>query len=192
MLTIIGLGNPGDRYEGTRHNVGFEVIEALAKQLGETHWHRQKHLLNSDEIAFQFRGEKIQLIKPGTYMNESGHVVEALMQKHGLDRERLWVIHDDTEFPFGEVRIKHGGTSGGHNGIKSIDNEIGPDYWRIRIGIGRPEHHDHDLAEYVLSKFSSDERLELGAIVDRVVSYLIKSMEEQLEPNTFNAKEKNN
>jgi PTH1 family peptidyl-tRNA hydrolase len=187
MLTIIGLGNPGNQYEGTRHNVGFDVVDSLAKRLGETDWRRQKHLLNSEAIVFRFRGETIQLVKPATYMNESG-LVAAALKKQGLDCERLWVIHDDTEIPFGEVRVKFGGTSGGHNGIKSIDNEIGPNYWRIRIGVGRPQNSQNDLADYVLSKFSATERRELPVIIDRVVSYLIKLMEEQIEAITFNAK----
>lgn len=180
MITIVGLGNPGERYDGTRHNIGYQVVATLAHRLGETTWSHQKHLLHSEVVNAHFRGEKIQLIKPGTYMNESGLVISALLEKHGLDLERLWVIHDDTEFPFGEVRVKHGGTSGGHNGIKSIDDEIGSEYWRIRIGVGRPESKDHDLSEYVLGKFTTEERELVSLVVDRVVSYLIKSMEDEI------------
>lgn len=191
MLTIVGLGNPGDRYDGTRHNIGYEVVEALAHRLGETDWQRQRHLLNSEQLHCIFRSQRLCLIKPGTYMNESGHAIDAYRRKHGLDLERLWVIHDDTEIPFGEIRVKRGGTSGGHNGIKSLDEEVGSEYWRIRVGIGRPAEANYDLAAYVLAHFSSSERAALTGIVDRTVSYLIKFMEDQIEAITFDAKKDN-
>ncbi|QQG50026.1 MAG: aminoacyl-tRNA hydrolase [Candidatus Berkelbacteria bacterium] len=184
MKAIIGLGNPGRKYDRTRHNIGFRIVEALVHKLhGEFN--------EGGYIPAQyFKSGDVEILKPLTYVNESGVVANKIKQKHGLDHEDIWVIHDDVEIPFGEVRVKLGGSSGGHNGIKSIDEAIGPEYWRIRVGVGRDAKFV-ELADYVLAPFTEEEEKELGSVIDRVVSYLIQSIDEQnLSAITFNAKEK--
>lgn len=167
MLAVVGLGNPGKEYTNTRHNVGTMVIEALENQ----------------EIG----SNSCCLFKPDTYVNNSGEAVARLMREETITPEDIIVVHDDTEIPFGEIRVKFGGTSGGHNGIKSIDDAIGPDYWRVRVGVGRPENRNFDLADYVLAAFTAEELRQLPDIIDRVTEYLLESINEGIQPITLNA-----
>lgn len=185
MLVIVGLGNPGEKYESTRHNVGFRVLDRLASELNV-------EFEDSKYIPAQFaENGNLELIKPKTYVNESGKAVSAVQAKHTVELENFWVVHDDTEIPLGEIRIKRGGTSGGHNGIKSIDETVGTDYWRVRIGVGRPADKNINLANFILSNFTTQESSELTSVIDRTVEYLIKSIADQeLQPKTFNAKTK--
>ncbi|OGD60999.1 aminoacyl-tRNA hydrolase [Candidatus Berkelbacteria bacterium RIFCSPLOWO2_01_FULL_50_28] len=183
MIVIVGLGNPGQKYDKSRHNLGFVTIGATTNKL---ELELKKSKFTSTMYA---RGDDFELIAPLTYVNESGLAVAKVQQKHGVDINDIWVIHDDTEIPFGEVRVKRGGTSGGHNGIKSIDEAIGTDYWRIRVGVGRPENHEYDLADYVLAEFSAEESKLIPAIVDRVSDFLVQSIHnKELSAQTFNAK----
>ncbi|MEK7171259.1 MAG: aminoacyl-tRNA hydrolase [Patescibacteria group bacterium] len=187
MILIIGLGNPGQKYDKNRHNLGFLTIGVLANRL-ELESKEDKYML-----AMVAKGGEYELIAPLTYVNESGLAVVKVQQKHQIELNDIWVVHDDTEIPFGEVRVKRGGTSGGHNGIKSIDEAIGTDYWRIRIGVGRPENRQFDLADYVLSDFTPEEAGELPLIIDRVTGFLVQSLKDkQLQPTTFNGTTKNN
>lgn len=180
MKLIVGLGNPGKEYTQTRHNIGFVVVDNLVKTLGVEKWQKQK----KSEVAKV--SQKLLLAKPTTFMNNSGIAVGELVNFYKLDDAEIIVVHDDTEVPFGEVRVKFGGTSGGHNGINSIDEHIGHDYWRVRVGVGRDNHFD-DLADYVLAPFTSEEQKELPTVIDRVTDYLVKSLSTQLETITFNA-----
>ena len=181
MLVIVGLGNPGERYETTRHNIGFRILDQLAIQTNLT-WETDKYL--EAEIA---KDNEYMLFKPNTYVNESGRSLHSLHDRERLDFNQLWIVHDDTEIPFGKVRVKQGGTSGGHNGIKSIDEAIGEEYYRIRVGVGRPESHQADLAEYVLQSFSDHQEGDVLVIIDQLVEFLVKSIEDrQLTATTFN------
>lgn len=194
MLLIIGLGNPGEQYEFNRHNLGYLIIDALAERLAQGNWEKDSYFFDSQFLKAQLNEHELLLMKPGTYMNESGKAVVKTAEDKELHSNSIWVIHDDTEIPFGEVRVKFGGTSGGHNGINSIDDAMSPDYWRIRVGVGRPESRKHDLADYVLANFTADERKDLNSVVDQTVSYLVESLEEgNITATSFktkNAKEK--
>ncbi len=186
VRAIIGIGNPGSKYAQTRHNIGFQVVETLRVALGSHAWQDDKGIEYAPYLDRHFI-----LIKPKAYVNESGEAIGQWLKYSPAQPEHLWVIHDDVEIPFGEVRVKQGGTSGGHNGIKSLDEVIGTDYWRIRVGVGRGGATAEDLANYVLAPFTADEEKELPAIIDRVVSYLIQSIDEQnLTTTTLHAKEK--
>lgn len=186
IRAIIGIGNPGSKYSHTRHNVGFRAIESLRVALGSHPWQDEREI----EVA-SYPEHHFLLIKPKTYVNETGDAVGHWLKYSPATPEHLWVIHDDVEVPFGEIRIKQGGTSGGHNGIKSLDEIIGADYWRIRIGVGRGQATSENLADYVLAPFTADEERELPNIIDRAVSHLIQSIDEQsLTPITIHAKEK--
>lgn len=191
MILVVGLGNPGQKYDKNRHNLGFVTIGLLTKRL-ELELKEDKYM-----PAMVAKGEEYKLIAPLTYVNESGTAVAKVQKKHKVDPSDIWVVHDDTEIPFGEVRAKRGGSSGGHNGIKSIDQAIGPDYWRIRVGVGRPpaggENRNIDLADYVLSDFTPEEAGKLPSIIDRVADFLVQSLKDkQLQPTTFNGTTKNN
>ncbi|MDO8649856.1 MAG: aminoacyl-tRNA hydrolase [Candidatus Berkelbacteria bacterium] len=188
MIAIIGLGNPGEKYDNTRHNAGFLTIGRLAVKLGtELQESKKKPAL------MYARTTDYELIVPLTYVNNSGEAVAKVQQKHNVELNDIWVVHDDTEIPFGEFRVKRGGTSGGHNGIKSIDEAIGADYWRIRIGVGRPENRNFDLADYVLSNFTSEEQKTLPSIIDQVTDYLVQSLKDkQIQAITLNGTTKNN
>lgn len=148
---IVGLGNPGDRYENTRHNMGFMTIDLLAQELGLSfNWEKTFVV----EIADTFvNGEKIFLVKPQTFMNESGRAVKPLMTYYNLDPSALTVIYDDMDSPVGRVRLRQKGSSGGQRGIKSIITHLGTEEFnRIKIGIGRPKN-GMKVVNHVLSGF---------------------------------------
>lgn len=191
MIIIAGLGNPDDEYKDTRHNIGYVVVIELCKKLGidflkQANTYRANMYLKTDQSDTE-----LVFCLPLGYMNNSGQAIRQVLDFYGDNTSKdLWVIHDDTEIPFGEVRVKFAGSSAGHNGVKSIDDTVGNKYWRIRIGVGRPKHPGYDLADYVLAPFSPDEKKQVPRVVDRVISYLIKSIQDQIESVTFNAKEK--
>jgi len=159
-MLFVGLGNPGPTYEKTRHNIGYRVIEKLvsdleAREISKTSFH-----------GALFRHGTLFFLQPTTYMNLSGKSVAAVMQFFKIEREQVAVVHDDIDLPFGAVRFKKGGGSGGHNGLKSIDETVGREYIRVRIGVGKPQYKTQ-VADYVLHAFSQEEEEE----IDRLVAY---------------------
>lgn len=164
MKLIVGLGNPGKRYEGTRHNLGFLIVDRIAAQRGIT---LDKKLHDAVVGSGTIEGEKIVLAKPQTYMNRSGSVVADLLQEFGLPPDALVVINDDLDLPFGRIRIRPSGSAGGHRGLASIAESLaGAPFCRVRVGIGRPPE-GVEPAEYVLESFSAAESEQLSDIVDR-------------------------
>ncbi len=153
IKAIIGLGNPGPKYYNNRHNIGFRVVDALADRFAGS-WH-QKGSMELAEITLH--GNQLLLIKPQTFMNSSGNVIPFL-QKKGVKPEEILVVHDELELPFGVLKLKMGGSAKGHNGLKSIIAHCGPEFMRLRFGIGRPEQREM-VPDYVLQNFSekSDE-----------------------------------
>lgn len=164
---IVGLGNPGERYARTRHNVGFQVLDHLAKRrhlsFGRA---RLQGLLARGEIE----GHQVALLKPLTYVNRSGDVVAPLLRGYGLPLDRLLVIYDDLDLPLGRIRIREQGSAGGHRGMASIIEWLGPEVPRLRVGIGRTEE---DPQEYVLSPFTVEERV----IMERVYGTIADAVE---------------
>ena len=154
-MLIVGLGNPGPEYASTRHNIGFMVIDELIKRQNA-----QKVSSSSFEgLCYKFQNTVVSsenhfLLKPLTFMNLSGHSIVAV--KKFYKQEKVVVIHDDLDLPFGTIRFKHGGGHGGHNGLRSADEKISKNYTRVRMGIGRPEHKG-EVASYVLSNFDLSE-----------------------------------
>ena len=154
-MLIVGLGNPGPEYAFTRHNIGFMVIDELIKRQNA-----QKVSSSSFEgLCYKFQNTAVSsenhfLLKPLTFMNLSGHSIVAV--KKFYKQEKVVVIHDDLDLPFGTIRFKHGGGHGGHNGLRSADEKISKNYTRVRMGIGRPEHKG-EVASYVLSNFDLSE-----------------------------------
>ena len=168
MKLIVGLGNPGEKYQNTRHNAGFVTLDALSKKL-EGSWHEdtQAQIFNS-----QINGEKVILLKPLTFMNLSGKEINKTMIKNNISAENLIIVYDDIDIPFGALRVRKGGGSAGHNGIESIIEEIGTDnFIRMRIGISAsPQTPLTDAADFVLEEFTSEEKKKLGEITEDVAT----------------------
>jgi len=158
---IVGLGNMGPDYDDTRHNVGFEVVDALAKEF-EVSFKNDKL---GDLAQFRHKGRSITLLKPSTFMNLSGKAVRYWLQKNNVKKENLLIILDDLNLPYGKLRLRGKGKDGGHNGLKSIDQlNGGNNYARLRIGIGS-DFHKGQQVDYVLGKWSSEEQDQLPTIL---------------------------
>jgi peptidyl-tRNA hydrolase, PTH1 family len=161
MRLVVGLGNPGSRYTGQRHNIGFMAVDELHRHFSLGPWRKRFDGVTAEgEIG----GERVLCLKPATFMNESGRSVLAAMQFFKLDPSALVVLHDEIDLPLGKVRMKLGGGAGGHNGLRSIDALLGPDYWRIRLGVGHPGEKEL-VRNFVLMDFDSDERPQVEKIV---------------------------
>lgn len=180
---IVGLGNPGRRYAGTRHNVGFLVVDLLAQRGG-------MHLAPNSRFRADVAegrlgplpGTRVVVAKPLTFMNDSGAAVAGVLRFYSGEIDRLVVVHDEIDIPFGSLRVKAGGGDNGHNGLRSVRGSLhSGDYTRVRIGVGRPatpdpgsatptgahSPHQRDAADWVLSDFSKDERAKLPELVER-------------------------
>ena len=168
---IVGLGNPGPSYAGNRHNVGFMAIAQLAKSCG---MHFDKRKGDARIAEGNIDGISVVLARPQTYMNASGRAVSALLDRYKLTSDDLIVIHDDLDLPVGRIRIRKGGSSGGHKGIQSIiENTGSPDFLRVRVGIGRPagdetSEHENKVIDYVLGNFDGEERAVIQKAIPRV------------------------
>ena len=164
-ILIVGLGNPGSEYIKTRHNVGFMAVDALAGDSAS--WKSEKNALTT---RMDVDGQRVILAKPQTYMNNSGVAVLALMTFYKVPLENLIVIHDDMDIAVGSLREKIGGGSAGHNGIKSIDANVGRDYRRIRIGINHPRDFDlkMDAADWVLGRFTDEELKKINTVISEI------------------------
>jgi len=185
---IVGLGNPGQTYAQTRHNVGFFVADHLATRTGSK-W--KAHKARADVAETHLAGQRVVLAKPRSYMNESGGPVSALVGYYKVDLENVIVIHDELDIEFGALRLKLGGGDSGHNGLKSIRQSTGSgDFLRVRFGIGRPPGR-MDPAAFVLKPFASSERKEVEVLVDRAADAVEALMADGLETaqNTFNARD---
>jgi len=162
MLLLVGLGNPGARYVGTRHNVGFMAVQAIAERHGIGPWRRR---FQGVACEGTLGGARVLLLLPGTYMNESGRAVAEAAHFYKLPLAGITVFHDEIELPPGKVRVKVGGGIAGHNGLRSISEHIGNDYRRVRIGVGHPGHKDL-VEHYVLSDFAKSEQRWVEALTD--------------------------
>jgi len=157
---IVGLGNIGKEYEGTRHNIGFEAVDRFAADQGIDSWIDKKDL-KCRMASGQVGDVKVILIKPTTFMNLSGEAVQAVMNFYKISPEYLVVVHDELDIPFGQIRTRVGGSAAGHNGIKSVTQHMGENYGRVRIGIGPKLHEQQDSADFVLGKFSAEQQAQM-------------------------------
>ena len=180
---IVGLGNPGREYEKTRHNAGFRALDLLAEKLG----------CKVDKLKYQglhcqttYQGRKIFLLKPQTYMNLSGRSVLQLSAFFQIPPQKIIVLFDDISLEPGRLRIRPDGSAGGHNGIKSIIQELGSqNFPRVKIGVGAKPHPDYDLADWVLSSFTSPEEKALGPALERAADAALSIIERGV-PETAN------
>jgi peptidyl-tRNA hydrolase, PTH1 family len=182
---IVGLGNPGPRYVATRHNIGFEVVGLLAERMGGKF---KAHKGRCDVVEGRLAGLPVVLAKPKSYMNISGGPVVSISRFFKVPVERITVVHDELDLPFGALRLKRGGGDGGHNGLRSISTAMGNrEYLRVRFGIGRPPGRQ-DPADFVLREFTAAERKEVPVLVDRAADAVELLIAEGLEAaqNQFN------
>lgn len=187
---VVGLGNPGPRYERNRHNVGFMVVDKLAERHRITVGRKRPHALIGEGNA-DLGGDpvRVMLAKPRTYMNESGEAVVRLAQASGAPKDRMVVIYDDLDLPLGKLRVRAKGSPGGHNGIKSIVGRLGTDAFpRIRVGIGRPTGVEGAVS-HVLGDFTDEERERIGPAVDLAADAVEWTIAHGVESamNRFNA-----
>jgi PTH1 family peptidyl-tRNA hydrolase len=161
MLLFVGLGNPGAKYAGNRHNIGFMAVEAIAKRHGLPPWRRRFQGVATEGPV---NGVRVQLLLPGTFMNESGRAVAEAMHFYKTALSDVVVFHDELDLPPSKVRVKLGGGVAGHNGLRSITAHVGNDYRRVRIGIGHPGKEQ--VLSYVLNDFAKSERPWVEALTD--------------------------
>jgi PTH1 family peptidyl-tRNA hydrolase len=179
-VVIIGLGNPGREYHDTRHNLGFMCVDEVARRL-----HCELKLRQDNALVGRARHPGradvgVVIAKPQTYMNLSGRAAAALLRRHGVAPEDLWLVYDELDLPFGKLRIRKGGSAGGHNGVESVAEAIGTKQFpRFRVGIGRPDADDP--IDYLLSPFGAEERERLPAIIDLVAEAVLDALTEGLE-----------
>ncbi len=182
MKLIVGLGNPGDQYKNTLHNVGFDVLEELAKDIGIFQWQQK---FKGEFLQARVGSDAFVLLKPLTYMNISGESVQACKQFFKLELEDILVVSDDIDRPAGSIRYRVSGGHGGHNGLRSIIQQCGGNtFHRLKIGIGRPISGDN-VAKHVLSKPSAESKIAIEAAIKQTTDYLvdfIKGITIQVKP----------
>jgi peptidyl-tRNA hydrolase, PTH1 family len=172
---IVGLRNPGSEYQGTRHNLGYEVLTALAERLGVKL--KRGPLRVRSEIASVPANHAV-LASPNVFMNDSGRAVGSLRSYYKVDSEDLLVLHDDIDLAFGRLRVQKAGGSGGHNGIRSLEQHLGTkDFWRLKLGVGRPPGNQ-DPAEHVLKRFTKKERPEVDLLVVDAIDVVNRWLED--------------
>jgi len=199
MKLIVGLGNPGERYKRTRHNVGFMAVEELARQFSifNFQFSLDKNL-KAEILKTKYKGEELILVKTQTFMNKCGWPVKKLVDWYHVRPVDLWVVHDDLDLPLGKIKIRKGGGTAGHHGLESIAEQLGTtDFVRFRLGIGRPQGRDEwekinvkrkEIEDYVLSDFTPEEGKEVRELVKKGSKAVQIGIEKGLEKvmNRFN------
>jgi PTH1 family peptidyl-tRNA hydrolase len=187
IFIIVGLGNSGAAYTNTRHNIGFACVDALHASQNEFQpWQDNKKLFCHTSNG-TFGQTKVILVKPTTFMNESGKAVRAVMDFFKVSVENIVAVHDELDLPFGQIRTRIGGSSAGNNGIKSVISHIGDGFGRVRIGIDGSKPEGMETSDYVLAKFSKDEENHLSLLKREVQSILIEFIYRgELYPDTRN------
>lgn len=188
MKLLVGLGNPGEKYEKTRHNLGFVVLDHLLKKienLNNSFWDEEKKI-KSQTKKVDIKGSTVLLIKPLTFMNESGNAVAAASSYYKIEPKDIIIIHDDLDLPLGKIRVRFGGGHGGHKGVESVIKHLNTDkFLRVRLGIGHPHHHEGKLKEgkshiavedYVLSIFSPSDKGKVKTMTSQVVKIVDQIM----------------
>lgn len=183
---LVCLGNPGDKYENTRHNVGFMVADEVAER---QHTPIQKLKYKALTNLLTISGEKVLVMKPITYMNLSGEAVRQAVDFYKTNPDHVLVVSDDTALPIGKLRIRKEGSAGGHNGLKSISQHLGTDQFpRLRVGVGEKPHPDYDMADWVLGKFEAEDKKAMDAAVKKAADAIECILAEGLDKgmNRFN------
>lgn len=177
IKAIVGLGNPGNQYKKHRHNVGFMLLDKLLEKLAsDLNWQKK---FDGEMVKLNLDNKEIILLKPMNYMNNSGIAVRKMAQFFKVLPQNIIVVHDDIDLENARIKIKQNGGNGGHNGLKSIDQNIGSNYFRIRIGVGHPGRKEL-VSSYVLSDFSSSERID----IEKAMDYIIDNIKSIMENNS--------
>jgi PTH1 family peptidyl-tRNA hydrolase len=170
MLLLVGLGNPGTQYADNRHNVGFKIVDAIQQSYKFPDFtHKFQGFVSTGQIGDQ----KVILLKPMTYMNLSGQSVGECMRFYKIPVDQVYVFHDEIDLALGKIKVKQGGGSAGHNGLKSLDQHLGKDYWRVRFGVDRPPE-SHMVSTYVLQNFYNQEKPEAEDLIHVLVGEVPK------------------
>ena len=190
MKLIVGLGNPGEKYQNTRHNIGFMALDVLLEKfepVQKTFWDKNPDL-KSQTKQIKYSDTTLLLAKPTTFMNNSGFAVSKVLNYYKINPAQMILIHDDSDLPLGKIRVRFGGASGGHRGVQSIIDVLGTDkFLRLRLGIGRPTDEKlgrrvrKDLDRYVLAPFSAKDRNEIKHMIKEAVKAISKILEKGLE-----------
>jgi PTH1 family peptidyl-tRNA hydrolase len=168
---IVGLGNIGKEYDNTRHNIGFAAVDRFVADHDFPGWIEKKDL--KCQLTYTQLGDtKVYVVKPTTFMNLSGEAVRAVADFYKINYEDIVVVHDELDIPFGQLRMRIGGSAAGHNGIKSVSQHVGEEYGRIRVGIGPKLHEQQDSSDFVLAKFSKEQEAQLGNLTKEVAAVL--------------------
>lgn len=200
MKLLVGLGNPGEKYQDTRHNIGFMVLEHFLKHaspLKDTLWHDEPKF-KSDIAMIDWQSkegklEKIILVRPKTFMNNSGMAIALIAKFYHIDADDIWVVYDDIDLNLGSFRIRFGGGAGGHRGVESVLEQVGNElFWRFRVGIGRPDGLGgvKGVDNYVLGNFGSSDHGKVREVIKRASDALEMALEKDLQTamNRFNTK----
>jgi peptidyl-tRNA hydrolase, PTH1 family len=179
MRLIIGLGNPGEKYANTRHNIGYMVMDDIAK-VKEVEFASIGQF--EADIAEVGESDKIFLVKPLTFMNNSGNAAQKLKNFYKVDVQDVLIVHDDVDLEMGKIRLSFSGSSAGHKGVQSIIDKIGEDFWRLRIGVGKDGQIPTDA--WVLQNFEKDEKLK--TIIDKATGIVIESLSKEINKVTIN------
>ena len=184
---IVGLGNPGSKYEATRHNAGFWFVDEIARQQGVLF--RSESKFFGEVCRVNFDGNQVWLLKPTTFMNRSGQSVAALAKFYKIPITEILVAHDELDIPVGDARWKKGGGHGGHNGLRDITSHLGKEFWRLRLGVGHPGDKNK-VIDYVLSNPSKDDHIEINRAIDAALESvdLIGAGESQKAMNQLHSK----
>ena len=177
MLLLVGLGNPNPNNSNNRHNVGFSVIDAINKKFKLS---KQKPKFKGLLTTGKIEEQKVFAIKPLTFMNSSGVCIKEIIEYFKIEAKDVFVFHDDMDIDIGKVKVKFGGSDAGHNGIESIDKNIGKNYSRIRIGIGRPKNNTTG-ADHVLDNFSKDEKQSVETVTENILDSLFILIQKNLD-----------
>ncbi len=177
---IVGLGNPGRDYAETRHNVGFVVLDALASK-ARVSWASRREF-ESEAARFERGGDTIHLLKPQTFMNESGTAVGAFVRYHRFEPSEVAIVFDEIQLPVGRAKLSSSGSAGGHNGLASVLSHLGGDFVRFRVGIGPRHPPEIDLKDYVLGKFTPEQKTSLSEKIPEILDGLDLLLRQGLEP----------
>ncbi|MDZ4725750.1 MAG: aminoacyl-tRNA hydrolase [Leptospira sp.] len=165
-LLIVGLGNPGSRYQNNRHNIGFMIVDELISKFSLSWKDTKKY----EESSTNFESLKVHFLKPKEYMNLSGNAVGLIAKTYKIPAKQILVVQDEVDIPFGKIKNKIGGGTAGHNGLKDIVEKIGSsDFHRLRFGVGKPEKGQMEVADFVLQNFNDEERQKLGDFIQESV-----------------------
>lgn len=174
MQLLVGLGNIGREYQSTRHNFGFLLLDQILVDHG---FAAQSKKFKSEVFSGEISGKKIIALKPQTFMNLSGPAVAEAASFYKITPENIWVLHDDIDLALGKVKIKIGGGNAGHNGLKSIDEAVGKNYRRLRLGVGRPASKEFETADYVLGKFLKEEMEVVKKVNEKISKLAVELLE---------------